>query len=171
MRKLVRTPPDAGTTAGKRWRVVVATSAVVVLLSVVAGGAVLALWLYDGTGARDPRVFDADTPGIVSLVTGIREDSPEALYDVLSRETRGNMDRGEFVRSYEQQRAKTGPVTRVAARGPFRSRDTADGALGSATMQIGYKGRRSRDYSAYFRFEDREWRIWFTAPARREEGE
>ena len=64
---------------------------------------------------------------------------------------------------------KTGKVERVSVHPPFRSRNTADGALGSAVLRIDYTRVPTRDYSAYFLFEDSDWRFWFTAPRGRRE--
>jgi len=149
----------------RRRRVIIASTCAGVVALVVLGFAV-AGGMLGGEGTRDPRVFDAQTPGVVRLITAMREDSEGGVYDALSRPARGTMDRAEFLRAYRAQRARTGKVKRVSVRAPFRSRDTAEGALGAAVMRIGYERTPARDYDAYFLFENSDWRFWFTAPTR-----
>jgi len=135
-----------------------------VVAALVLGGA-----FHGGDPPRDPRIFDAKTPGVLRLLKAMREDSPAALYDAISPRARGPASRADFIGVYERQRARTGRVTRASAGEPFRSRDTADGAVGSAIFRVAYDQGPARGYTAYFVFEDREWRFWFTAPLRRGE--
>lgn len=160
-------PGETGRSGTSRRRAIVVASACAGVLALLLLGVALTGGLRDGEAVRDPRVFDADTPGVVRLIKAIREDVPADLYDALSAQARGDMNRGKFIRTYEREKTRTGPVRRVSVSGPFRSRDTAEGAIGSAVMRVGYGDRRPRDYSAYFLYEGSEWRFWFSAPSGR----
>lgn len=150
----------------RRWTLAIAA---LIALGAVAAGTVLTGTFRTDEGTSDLSALSAETPGVERLIEAMEADSPRALYQAFSTRGRAGLTEAEFIRSYGAQKRRTGAIAEAAVRGPFRTRETAEGAVGSARMRIDYEAAGPETYKAYFLFEDGQWRFWFTGavdPAR-----
>lgn len=136
-----------------------------VALAFAAGVLIFTRALSGREGTSERSAFNAQTPVVKRLVDALKDDSPGALYGAFSGQARAELTRAEFTRTYTGQKRRTGPVTEASVEPPFHVRNTAEGAIASAVLRIGYQKSAAKDYSAYFLFEDGDWRFWFTGAA------